>query len=191
MRKRKTENMSNFGRIGGGCKRVVVVEKKVFEKLEADVVKMLEREKQTEKTAEEGDNPCGVCFQNEKILAPSDCGHLILCAACALKIFKGSRQCPLCCGKISDFVRVFANFETVKRVPTFSDQVEGASEKPRRSFFSQTLNSVRQFFGKAPVEPSAPDEDEQSSTRSEPSAPNQEIEGEGFTSTTPSSGNSS
>ncbi|KAL1746846.1 hypothetical protein HDZ31DRAFT_61788 [Schizophyllum fasciatum] len=39
---------------------------------------------------------CVVCQDEDAVLAIVDCGHLALCAACAARIMRSTRECPLC-----------------------------------------------------------------------------------------------
>lgn len=49
------------------------------------------------------DNPCLLCFSEEKQLACLPCGHLSTCVACGHSV----KSCPICRREIEAFVRIY------------------------------------------------------------------------------------
>lgn len=59
--------------------------------------------KEDTKTDTVVENPCVLCWKEEKRLACIPCGHLVACLSCQ----KTLRTCPICCRRAEAFVRVY------------------------------------------------------------------------------------
>lgn len=54
------------------------------------------------------DKLCIICLDNKKIICPSDCGHLCMCATCTRTLLNEDKfMCPLCRKKSKDYVIVY------------------------------------------------------------------------------------
>lgn len=53
--------------------------------------------------------PCIVCFDNNKDTIIEPCNHLCLCEACAKELKKASSLCPMCRQEFTEFTKLKLN----------------------------------------------------------------------------------
>ncbi|EEC16598.1 RING finger protein, putative, partial [Ixodes scapularis] len=64
-------------------------------------------EKPDPKPEKTEDHLCRLCFDKDIDCVLVDCGHLVTCYACGLKLFMGTPLCPVCRKPIKQLVKTF------------------------------------------------------------------------------------